>query len=148
MVEKYYVSRVTCFANSLALYVHVGTLSDPGFWLGTYTDVGLALGLIGIVAYLNQASLHTYYYFVTLFFYSGLPVGTVILSGSQWTLGLPIAAVVTFVVIYLAPPDYKFGYTKSIPGSVCRYAKGRTIKHTNYEIGYIANIDLLEALLN
>jgi len=146
MVEKHYVSRVTCFTNSLALYVHVGSLANPGFWLGTYADLGLVLGLIGIVAYLNQTSLHTYYYIVALLMYSGLPAGIVILSGSYWTWGLLIAAVVTFVTVYLAPSDYKFGYTKSLPGGVYTYAKGRTISHTNYEIGYTTEIDLLDAL--
>lgn len=148
LVEEHYVSRVTCFANSLALYVHVGTLADPGFWLGTYANIGLVLGLIGIVAYLKQISLHTYYYVLGLFFYSALPVGVVILSGNFWMWGLLMTGAVTFVTAYLAPPDYRFAYTKSIPGSVYSYAKGRTIKHTNYELGYTVDIDLLEALLN
>jgi hypothetical protein len=145
MVERHYVSRVTCFANSLALYVHVGTQANPGFWLGTYADLGLVLGLIGIVAYLNQTSLSTYYYTISLGLYSGLPVGFVIVSGDAWVWGLLIAVVITLLTANLS--DFKLGYTKSMPGEVYSYAKNRTIIRSNSDLGYEVEIDLLDALL-
>jgi hypothetical protein len=148
IVEQHYVSRVTCFTNSLALYVHVGTLTNPGLWLGIYADIGILLGVIGFIAYHYQVSLPNYYYVMALFAYSGLPVALVILSGSQWIGGLLIAVFITLVAVYLAPSDIKFGYTKSIPGSVYTYAEGRTIQYTDFDTGYSAKIDLLDALLN
>jgi Ca2+/Na+ antiporter len=123
----------------------VGTQTNPEFWLGTYADLGLVLGLIGIVAYVNQTRLPTYYYTVSLWLYSGLPVGFVILSGDAWVWGLLIAVVITLLTAYLS--DLKLGYSKSMPGEVYSYAKNRTIIHSNYDLGYEVEIDLLDALL-
>ena len=148
LVERHYVSRVSCFANSLALITHVGTQSNPGFLLGTYAEIGFVLGVVGIVGYLHEVSLPGVYYLVTLLLYSGLPVGAVIMFQNQWLTALFVSSVFSLAMAYFLPPDYRLAHTDSLPGSVYSYAKNRVIEHTDYEIGYRAKIDLLEALQN
>ncbi|WP_435185415.1 hypothetical protein [Halobellus sp. EA9] len=146
LIERHYVSRVTAFANSLALVAHVATRSNVGFWFGVYADVGLLLGIVGILAYLTENSLRTEYYLGSLFLYSGLPVGTVILLPDQWVLALISSGVVTFIIGYFT--DVTLAYTDRLDGAVYQYAKGITIEHTNKEAGYRAKINLLDALKN
>jgi hypothetical protein len=146
LIERHYVSRVTAFTNSLALIAHVANKPDVGFWYGIYADLGLLMGLIGILAYLTETSLRMEYYLGSLFLYSGLPVGAVIILSDQWVLGLIASAIITTLIGYLT--DAKLIYTDWLDGAVYQYAKGVTIQHTNYENGYKADIDLLDALRN
>ena len=148
LVERHYVSRVTCFANSLVLLSHVGTISNPDFLLGTYAEIGLVLGIVGIIAYLREISLPDGYYLITLLLYSGLPVGLVIVFQNQWLIVLLVGSISSLATAYFLPTDYRLVHTDSLPGSVYNYAKNRIIEHTDYEIGYRAEINLLEALQN
>lgn len=144
LIERHYVSRVTAFTNSMALVAHVGSRPDVGFWFGVYADVGLIMGAIGLFAYLTETSLRTEYYLGSLFLYSGLPVGAVILLPEQWALALIMSIISTFLIGYFT--DVTLAYTDRLDGAVYQYAKGVTIEHTNYEIGYRTDIDLLDAL--
>ena len=146
LIERHYVSRVTSFTNSLALVAHVASQPKIGFWLGVYTDLGLVIGIIGILAYLTETSLRTEYYLGSLFLYSGLPIGAVILLSDQWILGLIGSSILTILVGYFT--NITLLYTDWLDGAIYQYAKGVTIKHTNYENGYQVDIDLLDALKN
>ena len=146
LIERHYVSRVTAFTNTLALVAHVASQPDVGFWFGIYTDIGLLTGLIGILAYLTETSLRTEYYLISLFLFSGLPVGAVILLPNQWMVSLLISGIVTLLFGYFT--DSTLIYTDRPDGAVYQYAKGVTIEHTNYELGYQTDIDLLDALQN
>lgn len=79
VVEKHYVSRVTCFTNVLALNVHFLTIGESGLWLGLYADFGLLLGAWGFLHYMEQESLSKDYYQVSHIGYSSLVVGAIIL---------------------------------------------------------------------
>ncbi|MFC3477653.1 hypothetical protein [Halobacterium litoreum] len=79
VVEKHYVSRVTCFTNVLALNVHFLTVGESGLWLGLYADLGLLLGAWGFLHYMEQESLSRDYYQVSHILYSSLVVGAIIL---------------------------------------------------------------------
>lgn len=146
LIERHYVSRVTAFMNTLALAAHVASQPDVGFWFGVYTDIGLLTGFIGVIAYLTETSLRTEYYLVSLLLFSGLPVGAVILLPNQWIVALLTSGIVTFLFGYFT--DSTLIYTDRLDGAVYQYAKGVTIEHTNYEIGYQTDIDLLDALQN
>lgn len=148
VVERHYVSRVTCFTNSLALVSHVGTIPDPGFLLATYAELGLVAGGVGIWFYLANNSLPDWYYLIALALFSGLPVASVILFQTQWLLALLVAAAVSVGLTAALPEDYRVAHMDSMPGAVYRYAEGRTIEHINRSIGYAVDIDLLEALKN
>ena len=144
LIERHYVSRVTAFTNSMALISHVGSQPDVGFWFGIYADIGLVVGVVGIIAYLTETSLRTEYYVASLFLYSGLPVGTAILLPDYWIPALIISGVVTFLIGNFS--NLTLAHTHKIDGAVYQYAKGITIEHTNYELGYRVYIDLLDAL--
>jgi hypothetical protein len=148
LIERHYVSRVNAFTNSLALATHIASRPDVGFWLGVYADLGLLMGLIGILAYLTERSLRTEYYVISLLLYSGLPIGVVILLSGQWVIGLVSAGVLTLLVAYFLPSGVTLVYTDWLDGTVYEFAKGTTIEHTNHEIGYRTNIDLLDAIRN
>ena len=79
VVEKHYVSRVTCFTNVLALNVHFLTIGKSGLWLGLYADFGLILGGWGFLHYMEQESLGKGYYQLSHLGYSSLVVGAIIL---------------------------------------------------------------------
>jgi len=144
LIERHYVSRVTAFTNSLAIVAHVASRPDVGFWFGVYADIGLIMGVIGLLAYLTETSLRAEYYLASLFLYSGIPVGAVILLPEQWAIAIISSSVLTFLILYFT--EVTLAYTDRLDGRVYEYAKGTTIKHTNYEIGYQTDIDLLDAL--
>lgn len=148
VIERHYISRVTAFTNALALITHVATQSNVGFWFGVYADLGLFMGLAGMIAYLTEKSLPTEYYLVSLFLYSGLSVGAVILLPDQWVIGLIGAAIVTVLIGLLSPSNVTLMYTDRLDGAVYQYARGRIVEHVDYESGYQARIDLLEAIRN
>lgn len=146
LVEKNYTSRLTTFANSLALYAHVATLTTASFWLGTYADIGLILGIIGLIAYIYNESLNGHYYTTAYLLYSGLPVGMVIIADEYWFLSLVMASLFSLAAALIIDSDIKLAYTEALPGTVYEYAKNTTIKHTNYQLGYTVDINLLDAI--
>lgn len=107
VVEKHYVSRITCFTNVLALNVHFLTIGESGFWLGLYADFGLLLGIWGFLHYLDHESLSKDYYQISHIGYSSLVVGAIILYPHiEWIFSailgdgsLPATGVVVLAVL-------------------------------------------------
>lgn len=106
IVEKHYVSRVTTFANALALTVFVIT-HNAGWIIGLYTDFGLLLGVVGLQAYRKSEKLAGGYYTISAVLYASVPVASVIVYPELKALlsvflpspGLLATAVVVLVFI-------------------------------------------------
>lgn len=139
VVEKHYVSRVTCFTNVLALNVHFLTIGESGFWLGLYADLGLALGALGFLAYLERESLKTWYYELSHIGYSSLVVGSIILyphiewifsailgSGSLPATGMVVLAVL--LNLALLDEASRLHYTLSQPVGVNEFIQTSRIR--------------------
>jgi len=93
VVEKHFVSRVTCFTNVMALNVHFLTIGASGLWLGLYADFGLLLGAYGFLAYWERESLDTWFYNLSHVGYSSLVVGSIILYPHiEWLFSLVLGA--------------------------------------------------------
>jgi hypothetical protein len=98
VVEKYYVSRVTTFTNVLGLNMSFLSLETPPRFLVWYGDLGLMLGLYGMLAYLVNAETGKLYRIPAFTMYASLPVAAVILSSStDWWIALIAAGIVNFV---------------------------------------------------
>lgn len=129
VVEKHYVSRVTCFTNVMALNVHFLTIGESGLWLGLYADFGLLLGVWGFLHYLDRESLAEGYYVLSHLGYSSLVVGTIILYPHiEWVFSailgdgsLPatvVAALAISVNFVLMDEASNLHYTLSRPARV------------------------------
>lgn len=89
IVEKHFVSRVTCFTNVMALNVHFLTIGASGLWLGLYADFGLLLGAYGFLAYWKREALGSWFYNLSHLGYSSLVVGSIILYPHlEWVFSL------------------------------------------------------------
>lgn len=105
VVERHYVGRITCFTNSLALIVHYATVADPGIVLRIHANIGLILGIIGFLAYIDEKSLPGGYYGIAYLGYGSLVVGAIILYPQiHWILSLIFANAtpVAMLVVVLA----------------------------------------------
>lgn len=144
LIERHYVSRVTCFTNSLALIAHANAAENVGWMLGTFSEIALVFGVVGMWAYLREDSLGKWYYLASFLLFSGLPIGAIILFTDHWILAL-IGANGIALPLALRSDD-SVVYTKSMPGATYEFAKNTNIVHTNREIGYRTEINVLEAL--
>jgi len=107
VVEKHFVSRVTCFTNVMALNVHFLTIGASGLWLGLYADLGLILGAYGLLAYWKRESLDSWFYNLSHVGYSSIVVGSIILYphiewlfSLVWTnSSLPASAIVGLAIL-------------------------------------------------
>lgn len=98
VVEKYYVSRVTVFTNVLALNMSFLSLENAPRMLVWYGDIGLLLGIYGMLAYLLDAKTWRLYNVPAFTLYASLPVAAVILAApSDWWTALFVAGVVNFI---------------------------------------------------
>jgi predicted double-glycine peptidase len=83
VVEVHYVSRISNFTNSIALYLFFArteVLPEPiGSLIIIYVVVGLLTGLIGLLSYIAKESLPKEYYVINMIFYNSLVVGAVML---------------------------------------------------------------------
>lgn len=122
VVERHYVSRVTCFTNSLALTVYVFEISDPTQWVIFYAEFGLGWGLLGMAAYADRTSLGDWYYLPAFFLYASLPVGAVILLPTPFLPTLIVAGLLNFA-LGLAWDEMggTVIYYDALPGSVSRF---------------------------
>ncbi len=108
LVEKHFVSRVTCFTNVMALNVHFLTIGASGFWLGLYADFGLLLGGYGLFAYWKREALDSWFYNISHVGYSSLVVGSIILYPHiEWILSrafvdasLPVLCIVGLIIMF------------------------------------------------
>jgi len=97
VVEKYYVSRVTTFTNVLALNMSFLNLETVPRFLVWYGDLGLILGVYGMLAYLMNAETGKLYRIPVFTVYASLPVAAVILTApSNWLIALLVAGTVNF----------------------------------------------------
>jgi len=104
-VERHYIGRITCFTNSLALIVHYVTVTDPGNLLRIHANIGLLLGIIGFIAYIEERSLPESYYGIAYLGYGSLVVGSIILYPQiYWVLSLIFsnATLVAVLVVSIA----------------------------------------------
>ena len=76
--ERIFVGRITTFCNTLAINLQLMLIQNPPAPLVWYANIGLILGLIGIVAYATQRSLPSYYYWAS-WLYCSIIVGGMIL---------------------------------------------------------------------
>lgn len=130
VVEKHYVSRISVFTNSMALTVFVLTHDASGV-VTLYTDFGIVLGIIGLLAYSSESSLSNPYYIISGSLYGSIPVGTLLLSPQiEWVLAqagvpdpVPMAMLLVLLmfllnVVGLAMGDSSAVYRKARPPQV------------------------------
>lgn len=136
VVESHYVSRVTCFTNALAVNVYVLGLTDPTWLLTLYTDVGLVVGIVGMVAYAERKSLGDWYYLTAFFLYASGPVGAIILLPTPFLPTLIVAGVLNYVIsLGLSEMGFQLLYDDPMPGSVARFLKKNTVDSKVYRDG-------------
>jgi hypothetical protein len=80
--EKFFVGRLTTFANSMALDVFFVGYGFTPWWITLYLGFGTLLGLLGLFAYVLNESLPDEYYWITLVLYSSITAGLVMLAGA------------------------------------------------------------------
>ena len=78
LVEKKFVGRVALFSNTLALNLHLYVESNPNFLLAWYANIGLALGIIGIISYAFNWKREGIFYDIS-WLYMSIIVGILIL---------------------------------------------------------------------
>lgn len=151
-VEKHYVSRITCFTNSLALIIHYLTIGDVGLLLRIHANLGLLLGVIGFSAYLQEKSLPEDYYILSHIGYSSLVVGSIILyPQAHWLLShlladpsLPLNLFVALVLlsnlVLLDAADELF-YTGARPADVNEFINKYKIRVYDRD-GYLTMVPL------
>jgi len=78
LVEKNFVGRIATFSNSLAINLHVFTISNPHPILVWYANFGIIIGVLALASYGIQQSLPRCFYFLS-WAYSSIVVGLIIL---------------------------------------------------------------------
>lgn len=114
-LDETYVNRTTVLAGALALAVHAVVAGETGLLVGIYLDVGLAIGVYGLYAYVVDAYVGNWFRIAAYFAYSPLAVFLVIiLPDVLFPFALAIAGYANLqLMAYLDPTDpYYFG-----PGS-------------------------------
>jgi hypothetical protein len=79
--EKYFVSRLTTFSNSIALLLFFLRKNFTPWYVTGYLFLGLLIGIFGYIAYVFNESLPEEYYDISLL-YSSLIAGIVMLLGT------------------------------------------------------------------
>jgi hypothetical protein len=87
VVEVHYVSRISNFTNSIALYLFFSrkeiTSNLLRSLISAYVFIGLIMGIIGIVSYISKESLPSEYYAINLILYNSVTVGVVMLLSNM-----------------------------------------------------------------
>jgi hypothetical protein len=78
LVEKNFVGRITTFANTLAINLHVYAIQNPHWILVWYANIGLIFGLLALFSYGFKEALSRHFYALN-WIYSSFVVGMVIL---------------------------------------------------------------------
>jgi hypothetical protein len=120
LAEKYYVSRLTSFANAIAITIHILSQENVGFWLGIYGDIAVLIGVIGLVAYAAESSLHAYYYDISFFLYSSVNVGLVIALSGNFIIALVLGILIQ-LGLGMVYGDEKLVHRGEFAGSVKRF---------------------------
>lgn len=131
MVEKYYVSRVTVFSNTIALNVSFLSLDQAPALLVLYGDLGLVLGAYGMVAYLVSAKTHIAYNLPAFTMYASLPVAAVILAApGDWWIALLVAGTVNLAAGWVLEEEIGIPVVHwgPRPGPVSRFIRRETME--------------------
>ena len=123
-VEKYYVSRVTVFANTIALNVSFLSLNQAPASLVLYGDAGLIIGAYGLVCYLLDVKTFWGYNAAAFFAYASLPVAAVILAApGDWWWVLLVAGTVNAAAGWVLEEEIGIGVVHWGPrsGTVRRF---------------------------
>jgi len=64
-VEKKFVGRTATFANGIAINLQAILVSNPNWQIVWYANIGLVMGVIGLVAYQSSTPLSKYYYYAS-----------------------------------------------------------------------------------
>ncbi|MGQ9566171.1 MAG: hypothetical protein ACUVT5_06470, partial [Candidatus Bathyarchaeales archaeon] len=89
--EKHYVSRLATFSNSIALDIFFIRENFIPWYVFLYLTAGTILGVIGLLAYIDDASLPNKYYDVC-FLYSSIVTAVILILG----------ALASFLISYLS----------------------------------------------
>jgi hypothetical protein len=79
VVEVHYVSRISNFTNSIALYLFFSRKGFESTLIGIYVGLGLIMGIIGLISYILKESLPREYYIINLILYNSFTVGFIML---------------------------------------------------------------------
>lgn len=77
LVERRFISRMTIFTNSIALNLMAFGLANPPFYLVSYANIGLLLGVIALISYAAQKSMSKLFYLIG-WLYCSIVVGALI----------------------------------------------------------------------
>ena len=147
VVEKYYVSRVTTFTNVIALNMSFLNLETVPRFLVWYGDLGLLLGIYGMLAYLLNAKTGKVYRIPAFTMYASLPVAAVILTAPMnWWLAVLVAGIVNVVGGVVFELEFGIDVTHWEPrhGEVSRFINTRKMEfidphgvhqHVDLELG-------------
>lgn len=142
LVERYYVSRVTCFTNSIALTIHVISLGNPGALLVWFTDLGFIIGVYGLLSYIFSTKTHFGYNLFAYFLYSSTTVGLVLfLPGVSFLPAAGLGVLLQLGLAYLLGDDAELVYSGPRPGPVADFIKYETAQFTD-QFGVTHKVDL------
>lgn len=143
VVEKYYVSRVTVFTNVLALNMSLLSLDQVPRLLVWYGDIGLILGVYGMLAYLLNVKTWRGYNIPAFFAYASLPVAAVVLASPEnWWIALLVGGVVNAAAGWVLESelDIPVVHWGPRPGPVSRFVE--TAKMTYLDGTVTRKVDL------
>jgi len=78
LIERNFVGRIATFCNALAINLFIISLPNPNEYLVWYANLGVIMGLVGLVAYQSKTSLSKIYYTLS-WAYSSVVVGLLML---------------------------------------------------------------------
>jgi hypothetical protein len=145
VVEKHYVSRVTVFTNVLALNMSFLGLDKAPRLLVWYGDLGLVLGVYGMLAYLLNVKTWWGYNAPAFFAYASLPVAAVVLaSPGDWWIALLVGGVVNAVIGWVLSSELNIPIVHwgPRPGPVSRFIKTARMTYPDGMVTRKVDLDL------
>lgn len=142
-VEKHYVSRVSTFANSLALVVLISSFENPGALFTLYVECGLVIGVYGFVQYLRDESIDNLYYGISYYLYGSLTVGFLLFTTPFWAF---LFATIGHIVMAI----YRGGiepwvHTGPWPYDIKWFIQNKSIQYPDFQIGKWVRAPLTDA---
>lgn len=145
LVERHYVSRVTVFANALALNVHVLSIPEVGGGLTLFADFALVFGIVMLVYYFRQKSAPSGAYTLARFPMSSLIIGTVIWSPlNPWYINLGLGILLQVGHAMLFDTSSKSGgltYRGDLSGQISQFIDSAQIEFIDQN-GITQRVDL------
>jgi hypothetical protein len=145
LVERHYVSRVTVFANALALNVHLLSIAEVSGGLALFADFALLFGLAMLGFYALQKSAPSIAYDIARFPMSSLIIGTVIWSPlDPWYINLVLGTLIQVVhaVLYNSTPrNGELTHRGDLSGQISRFVDTAQIEFVDGN-GITQRVDL------